>query len=179
VAGEGGKAGEDEEDEGGLSLPASILWLAAFGGLVAVVSETLVASIDGAAKSWGLGEAFISAILLPVAGNAAEHFSAIIFAQRNRLDLSLGIAVGSSLQIFLFVLPLLVVVGWFAGLPLSLDLQPFEAATLFLSILGSVFLLLHGRSYYMSGVVLLSGYIIVGVGYLVHESKDPADSPLG
>jgi Ca2+:H+ antiporter len=165
--------GGSEGGDGGLSFPAALLWLAFFGALVALVSEVLVGSLEGAAAKWGLGEAFISTIMLPIAGNAAEHYSAIVFAGRNRLDLSLGIAVGSSLQIFLFVLPLLVVIAWGSNQPLSLDLAPFEATTLIVSILVSIFLLLNGRSTWMSGATLIAAYFIVAVGFAGRENTIP------
>ena len=171
--GDGDGGGSDDGGDGGLSFPAALLWLAVFGALVAAVSEVLVGSLEGAASKWGLGEAFISCIMLPIAGNAAEHYSAIVFAYRNRLDLSLGIAVGSSLQIFLFVLPVLVLIAWGGGQPLSLDLEPFEATTLFVSVLVSIFLLLNGRSTWMSGVTLIASYFIVAVGYAGRENTVP------
>jgi Ca2+:H+ antiporter len=157
--------GDGEEGEVKLSMWGSILWLVVIAAVVALVSENLVRSIDGAAQSWGLGQAFISCIMLPIAGNAAEHFSAVLFAKRNRLDLSLGIAIGSTLQIALFVLPLLVVLGWVINKPVTLDSKPFQAGSLVMAVLMTVFLLLNGKSYWMSGVVLVLAYAVVATGF--------------
>ena len=146
--------------------------LAALAACAAAAAS--VARAQNLSGRWVLSAGYLEAYeLLPVAGNAAEHYSAIVFARRNRLDLSLGIAVGSSLQIFLFVLPLLVVIAWGGGQPLSLDLEPFEATSLFVSVLVSIFLLLNGRSTWMSGVTLLVAYAIVAVAYAGRENTVP------
>ncbi len=171
--------GDGEEGDAKLSMRGSILWLVIIAAVVALVSENLVRSIDGAAQSWGLGQAFISCIMLPIAGNAAEHFSAVLFAKRNRLDLSLGIAIGSTLQIALFVLPLLVVLGWLMNKPVTLDSKPFQAGSLIMAVLMTVFLLLNGKSYWMSGVVLVSAYAVVATGFGMYsfEAEGNDSSP--
>ena len=110
-------------------------WCDAAAALVAYVSDLLVGTLEGASDSWGVSTAFVSAILVPIAGNAAEHTSALIFAYKNRLDLALGICVGSAVQIFAFVMPLMVVAGWIGDRPMSLDLKPFEFGALFFSVL--------------------------------------------
>ena len=115
-------------------------------------------SIEGAASTWGLPMAFISAILLPVAGNAAEHASAIIFAAKNRLDVTLGIAIGSATQIAMFGIPLLVTIGWIWNFPLDLDFQVFEVGCIIMSVLMASFIMLDGQSHWMQGALLLITY---------------------
>ena len=153
-----------EEEEGGeeeeihLSLYGSIAWLTGITACVAYISELLVGSIEGAASTWGLPMAFISAILLPVAGNAAEHASAIIFAAKNRLDVTLGIAIGSATQIAMFGIPLLVTIGWIWNFPLDLDFQVFEVGCIIMSVLMASFIMLDGQSHWMQGALLLITY---------------------
>jgi len=144
-------AKEEKEEEIHLSLWGSIAWLAGITALVAYISELLVASIEGAAATWGLPEAFISCILLPVAGNAAEHASAIIFAAKNRLDVTFGIAIGSAMQISMFGIPLLVIIGWCINMPLSLDYQVFEVGSVLLATIMASFVMLDGNSHWMQG----------------------------
>ena len=161
---------EDEEgEEIHLTLYGSLIWLAGITALVAYVSELLVGSIEGASSSWGLSSAFISCILLPVAGNAAEHASAIIFAAKNRLDVCFGIAVGSATQIAMFGIPLLVIIGWIWNKPMSLDFEPFEVFTVVLAVIIAGFIMLDGRSHYMQGTLLLAAYGIVAAAFGVHK----------
>ncbi|KAF5726521.1 vacuolar cation/proton exchanger 3-like [Tripterygium wilfordii] len=104
--------------------------------------DTLYVSVDeGASVSLKMPMAFISVILLPIVGNAAEHASAIVFAMKDRLDISLGVAIGSSTQISMFGVPFCVVIGWIMGHPMDLNFQLFETATLFITVLVVAFML--------------------------------------
>ncbi len=96
--------------------------------------------------------------------------SALIFAYKNRLDISLGIAIGSATQIAMFVIPVLVLIGWCIGQPLSLDFQPFEVGVLLLSVLICSFVLLDGRSHWMQGTLLIGCYAIVATAFGLHGS---------
>ena len=125
---------EDAEEE-----PTLHIWVA--GGLlvistilVGVTSEWLVDSLDGFTSQYGVSKTFVGLILLPIVSNAAEHVTAVVAARRNAVDLAMGVAVGSSIQIALFVLPLLVVIGWIAGKPLSLLFDPFVSILMFLAM---------------------------------------------
>ena len=89
--------------------------------VVGFVSETLVHAVDAAGRSLGLGKVFMGVVVVAIVGNAAEHSTAVLVAMKNKMDLSLGIAMGSSLQIALFVAPLLVISGHFMGTPLGLE----------------------------------------------------------
>lgn len=136
-------------------------------------SVSPVSTIDGAASSIGLPVMFIATILLPIVGNAAEHAAAIIFAARNQVDLALGISVGSSTQIALFVVPLLVVLGWMVGQPLSLNFQPFESITLFMTVIISSLVLSTGKSDYLYGFMMIIAYIIIAASFWLQNQ--PAD----
>ncbi len=132
---------------------------------VAVMAEILVHSIDAAANSWGLPELFIGIILLPFFGNAAEHFSAVLVAGKNKMDLSLGIAIGSSVQIAVFVAPLMVVFAWVMGVELSMDFGILETIVTFVSILIANMILSDGKSNWLEGAMLIASYVILGIAF--------------
>ena len=90
----------------------------------------MVDALEDAAEGWGVPNLFLGAIIIPIVGNAAEHAAAIIFAVKNKMELAVGIAVGSSIQIAIFCVPLLVVTAWALGIELSLNFQPFETGVL-------------------------------------------------
>ncbi|KAG8380233.1 hypothetical protein BUALT_Bualt07G0172000 [Buddleja alternifolia] len=111
---------------------------------------------------------FISVILLPIVGNAAEHASAIMFAMKDKLDITLGVAIGSSTQISMFMILFCVIVGWFMGKPMDLNFQLFETAKLFITVLVVAFMLQEGQSNYFKGLMLILCYLIVAASFLVH-----------
>ena len=166
---EDAKKGDDDEDELVLTFKGAIACLAAVTVLIAVLSELLVASIEGAAEAWDMPLPFISVILLPIVGNAAEHASAVIFALHNKVDLAIGIAVGSSTQIALLVTPACVLLSAAMGKPLGLDLEPFETASLLLSVLMLAFTVVGGRANWLKGAALVAAYLVLGAAYVVHD----------
>jgi Ca2+:H+ antiporter len=103
--------------------------------LIAINAEFLVSSLDEIVQKWGISEQFIGIIILPIVGNAAEHVTAVYAALRDKMDLAIGVALGSSIQISLFVTPLLVIVGWIINQKLTLIFSIIDIAVLFLSIL--------------------------------------------
>jgi Ca2+:H+ antiporter len=131
--------------------------------LVAFLSEFLVGAIDHASQSLGLTQLFVGVIVVAIVGNAAEHSTAVWMAMKDRMDLSLGIALGSSLQIALFVAPVLVLLSGFIGQPLDLEFTVPEA----LAVLASVWLLAEicddGESNWLEGLQLLALYVILGI----------------
>ncbi|XP_050160316.1 vacuolar cation/proton exchanger 2-like [Malus sylvestris] len=133
VEGVGGEDESDEEEAPEITQWEAIGWLAVLIVWVSVLSGYLVDAIQGASDSFNMPVAFISVQLLPIVGNAAEHASAIMFAMKDKLDITLGGAIGSSTQISMFVIPFCVVVGWIMGQPMDLNFQLFETATLFIS----------------------------------------------
>ncbi|KAG2245102.1 hypothetical protein Bca52824_093037 [Brassica carinata] len=160
----------DKEEEAVIGMWSAILWLITMTLLVALLSDYLVSTIQDAADSWGLSVAFIGIILLPIVGNAAEHAGAVIFAFRNKLDITLGIALGSATQIALFVVPVTVLVAWAMGIEMDLNFNLLETACLALSILVTSFALQDGTSNYMKGLVLLLCYIVIAVCFFVSNS---------
>lgn len=127
---------DEEEEEPQLNVPVTVILLLVSTGLIGYTAEVLVDSISGlTAANPSLSQEWVGLILLPICGNAAEHVTAVTVAGKDKLDLSMGVAIGSSIQIALFVIPLLVVIGWWADKPLTMLQDPFEALVLFLSVL--------------------------------------------
>ncbi|XP_012078514.1 vacuolar cation/proton exchanger 5 isoform X2 [Jatropha curcas] len=153
----------------------SIIWLAIMTAWISILSEYLVDAIEGASQAWNIPIAFIGVILLPIVGNAAEHASAIMFAMKDKLDISLGVAIGSSTQISMFAIPFCVVVGWMMGQPMDLNFQLFETATLFITVIVVAFFLQEGTSNYFKGLMLILCYVIVAASFFVHEDPSSKD----
>lgn len=112
--------------------------------------------------------AFIATILLPLVGNAAEHASAVIFAVRNRVELALGICVGSSTQVAMMLLPFAVLLAWMMGEDMSLDLGTFEAGVLVSTVILASIMLADGSCNWLKGLVLLMCYGFIGAGFWFH-----------
>lgn len=132
-------------------------------GLVAVCAEFLVSSINYLVDNTGVSQAFVGLIILPIVGNAAEHVTAVTVASKNKMDLAIGVAVGSSIQIALFVTPVIVLLGWILGKDMSLYFTLFETVSLFVSAFIVNFLVLDGRSNYLEGALLIAAYVIIAV----------------
>ncbi|KAK3184599.1 hypothetical protein Dsin_031885 [Dipteronia sinensis] len=162
----------DDEEAPEISKWESIIWLSVFTAWISILSEVLVDAIEGASVALKLPMAFISVILLPIVGNAAEHAGAIMFAVKDKLDISLGVAIGSSTQIAMFGIPICVIIGWIMGRPMDLNFQLFETATLFITVLVVAFMLQEGTSNYFKGLMLILCYVIVAASFFVHT--DPA-----
>jgi len=169
----------DDEEAPEISKWESIIWLSILTAWISILSEYLVEAIEGASVALKIPVAFISVILLPIVGNAAEHAGAIIFAMKDKLDISLGVAIGSSTQISMFGIPFCVVAGWAMGCPMDLNFQIFETATLFITVLVVAFMLQDGNSNYLKGLMLILCYLIVAASFFVHidptsiEDKPP------
>ncbi|KAK2986409.1 hypothetical protein RJ640_011847, partial [Escallonia rubra] len=161
----------DDEEAPEISKWESVIWLFVLTAWISYVSEYLVNAIEGASVAMNMPVAFISVILLPIVGNAAEHAGAVMFAVKDKLDISLGVAIGSSTQIAMFGIPFCVVVGWIIGCPMDLNFQLFETATLLMTVLVVTFMLQEGNSNYFKGLMLIFCYLIVSASFFVH--KDP------
>uniref|UniRef100_A0A5B6YZE7 Vacuolar cation/proton exchanger n=1 Tax=Davidia involucrata TaxID=16924 RepID=A0A5B6YZE7_DAVIN len=171
-----GSLDDDEAPE--VSKWESIIWLFVLTAWISFLSEYLVNAIEGASVTLNIPIAFISVILLPIVGNAAEHAGAIMFAIKDKLDISLGVAIGSSTQISMFGIPFCVIVGWVWGHPMDLNFQIFETATLFMTVLVVAFMLQEGTSNYFKGLMLLFCYMIVAASFFVHiDPKSIQDKP--
>ena len=131
--------------------------------LVAVCAEFLVDSINYLIDNTDVSEAFIGLIILPIVGNAAEHVTAVTVATKNKMDLAIGVAVGSSIQIALFVTPLIVLLGWILQKDMSLYFTLFETVSLFVTAFVVNFLVLDGRSNYLEGALLIAAYVIIAL----------------
>ena len=148
------------------SLPFSIVVLAIATVFIAVESELLVDSIEPMTKAAGIPEMFVGIILIPIVGNAAEHTTAIIMAIKNKLDISIEIAVGSSLQIALFVIPVSVLISLFFT-PMSIIFKPVELFLFGSSVLIANQVVKAGRSNWMEGLKLMSIYVIAAIGFFI------------
>ena len=134
--------------------------------LVGWMAHILVHSLEVAVEKWHLPELFIGVILLPFFGNAAEHFTAVLVAGKDKMDLSIAIAIGSSVQIALFVAPLMILFSWFLGVGLTLEFGLLETAATFISVLVANSIMSDGKSNWLEGVMLLACYIILALAFL-------------
>jgi Ca2+:H+ antiporter len=139
--------------------------------LVAVMSELLVGALEHAAATLGLTQVFVGVILVALVGNAAEHSTAVMVALKNKMDLALGIAVGSSLQIALLVAPVLVFSSYVFGTPLDLIFTPFEVAAVTISVLIVGFVSMDGESHWMEGVMLVGVYVMLAIAFYFLPSQ--------
>ena len=160
--------GAEEEHHEAPNLPLWIGVLLAATLVVAIESEWLVGSLEVATKQLGLSELFTGVILLPIIGNAAEHATAVTVALKNKMDLSLSVAVGSSMQIALFVAPVLVIAGWLTGQPMDLDFNNFQLIAVAVSILIANSISSDGSSNWVEGTLLLATYTIIGLAFFFH-----------
>jgi Ca2+:H+ antiporter len=159
--------GEAEHDDTwGWSIRTSVIALAGAGIAVGVMSEILVGSIEAASEAIGLSEFFIGVIVVAIVGNAAEHWVAVLVAIKNKMDLSVNIAIGSSAQIAMFVAPVLVLLSFVLGPgPMPLVFNGFEIAAIFLGVLVAYQVTNEGESTWFEGVQLLALYVIIGLTF--------------
>lgn len=134
---------------------------------VSFCADYLVGSIDDIVESSGLSKTFIGLIVIPIVGNAAEHVTAIFVAHKNKMDLAIGVAIGSSIQIAIFVTPLLVVIGWMMDVQMSLYFDLYETAVIFVSVFITNSLILDGSSNWLEGVMLVATYVIIAISFFL------------
>mmetsp|Transcript_29970 Transcript_29970/g.76865 ORF Transcript_29970/g.76865 Transcript_29970/m.76865 type:complete len:495 (-) Transcript_29970:211-1695(-) len=164
---------EDEEEEvPSLSVSGGFGLLLLITVVVAFMSEFLTGSIEKVSEQvpW-LNQGFLGMIVLPIAGNACEHITAVLVAMRNKMDLSIGVAVGSSVQIALFVIPFMVLAGWAMDKPFTLEFDLFAVIMLTLSVILASFVTYDGASNYLLGVQLICVYLLLTVAYLLGAAK--------
>jgi Ca2+:H+ antiporter len=150
------------------SVRHSLIVLVAATVLVAFMAEFLVEGVEYLTESLGFTELFVGVILVAIIGNAAEHMTAVIVAMKNKMDLAVSIAMGSTLQIALFVAPVLVLVGFFIGRPLDLFFNLFELAAIGVTMLIVNAVANDGESNWFEGVQLLTTYAILAVAFFFH-----------
>jgi Ca2+:H+ antiporter len=156
----------EDEDTWGWSTRTAIIALAVAGVLVGLMSEVLVGSISEASHSIGLSEFFVGVIVVAIVGNAAEHWVAVLVAMKNKMDLAVNIAIGSSAQVALFVAPVLVLASFFIGpYPLALVFNGFELGAILLAILIANQVTQDGESTWFEGVQLLAIYFVFGLAF--------------
>jgi Ca2+:H+ antiporter len=143
----------------------AILLLLVATVFVALESELLVGSLEPAIADLGLSKFFVGLILVPIIGNAAEHSSAVLFALKDRVDVTLEIAIGSSVQVALFVAPALVFISLIVGHPMDFIFSPFEVAAVGVSTLIVAIVIRDGRSNWLEGAQLLGAYVIMAISF--------------
>lgn len=153
---------EEEEHAAHGSLKKAILELVVSAVVISFLAEFLVASVEHASKRLGFSDLFVGVVIVAIAGNAAEHFAAITFAMKDKMNLSMGIAIESSKQVALFVAPLLVLSSLLFPTRLGLDFTAFEAASIGMSVAIVALVSLDGKSNWLEGVMLLAVYAICG-----------------
>jgi Ca2+:H+ antiporter len=171
---EAGLEEEEEIEKPKMGLQTTIVLLIVVTVLVAITAEFLVDSIDGLTSSGHISKGFVGLILLPIVGNAAEHVTAVTVSVKNKITLSLGVAVGSSIQIALFVIPFTVILGWILGKPLTLLFDPFESIVLFLAVLTVNYVVQDCKSNWLEGMILMCLYAIIAVTFWYYPVTDPA-----
>ena len=157
---------EREQEPGGMvwSLRRSMLMLAGAGVLVGLMSELLVGSIEHASDDIGLSQFFVGAFVVAIVGNAAEHYVAVVAAAKDKMDLAVNIAIGSSAQVGLFVAPVLVLLSFLFGpAPMALVFNGYELAALVFAALLSTTLIADGESTWFEGFQLLGVYVLLGL----------------
>lgn len=151
-----------------LTIGGSLAVLVIATVLVSFCADYLVGSIDDIVEASGLSKTFLGLIVIPIVGNAAEHVTAIIVAMKDKMDLAIGVAVGSSLQIAIFVTPFMVLIGWVIDVPMSLYFSTFETAVLFISVFITNLVILDGESNWLEGAMLLSTYLIIALAFFYY-----------
>jgi Ca2+:H+ antiporter len=146
----------------------SIILLVVATVLVSWMAEILVHSVEYAAEDFGLPHLFIGVILLPLFGNAAEHFTAVTVAGKDKMDLSFAISMGSSTQIAVFIAPLMVIIAWALGVPLTFEFGTLETVSVFLAVLIVNSIAADGKSNWLEGAMLLSSYGVLAAAFLFH-----------
>lgn len=155
---------DNDEEEPQLHFLVAILTLTLSTVVIALCAEFMVDSIDAITQGGGLSEEFVGLILLPIVGNAAEHATAVTVAIKDKMDLAIGVAVGSSMQVALFLIPLLVIIGWGMGIDdMDLSFDVFQVAVLFVSVLLVNYLIADGKSHWLEGMLLICLYFIIAV----------------
>lgn len=157
---------EEEGHESKWSLKKSIIILVISTVIIAIESEFLVGGIEDITSKLGLSEFFVGIILIPIIGNAAEHSTAITMALKNKMDVAIEIALGSSLQIILFVAPVLIFLSLLFT-PMSIIFNPFELVSLIASVIIANKVASDGQSNWLEGAQLMAVYFIIAAGFFI------------
>lgn len=140
--------------------------------IIALLSEYLVGSIDGFCTESGISRTFVGLIILPVVGNAVEHVTAVTVAAKDKMDLAMGVAVGSCTQISLFVMPLTVIVGWCTGIDMTLNFPHFEIFLFILSLIIVSICVSSSMTNWLEGSLLMTTYLMIATGFWFEKVVD-------
>ncbi|KAK3905052.1 hypothetical protein C8A05DRAFT_41961 [Staphylotrichum tortipilum] len=157
--------GDEEEHEPLLGPWSAGLVLVVTTLVISVCADHMVESIDALVATGKISKTFIGLILIPIVGNAAEHVTACVVAIKGKMDLAMGVAIGSSIQIALLVTPALVMLGWAIGQPMTLHFETFETVAFALSVLVTTYTVQDGKSNYLEGAMLLGLYMIIALAF--------------
>ena len=160
--GHGEEEGDQEEPQ--LHFIVAVATLLISTVIIAFCAEYMVDGISAVTEGGKVSEEFVGLILLPIVGNAAEHATAVTVAIKDKMDLAIGVAVGSSMQVALFLIPLLVIIGWGMGIDnMTLSFDIFQVAVLFVAVLLVNYLIADGKSHWLEGMLLICLYFIIAV----------------
>jgi Ca2+:H+ antiporter len=165
--GEPDTSSEDSHQPQGWGIWRSVIVLAVATVGAAVSSELLVGTVEPVSRQFGISELFVGVIVVPIVGNAAEHYSAVLMAWRDCLEVTLAIAAGSSTQVALFVGPAIVFASLLLGHPMTLIFRPLELVILGLATAIFAYISLDGESNWLEGVQLLALYVMAGIAFFV------------
>ncbi|KAL8277366.1 hypothetical protein RQP46_010206 [Phenoliferia psychrophenolica] len=154
---------EDEEEQAKMNLPTAITSLVVITVITSFCADYLVGAIEEFSNDFGVPKAFIGLILLPIVGNAAEHVTSVWMAMKGKMELTIGVSVGSSIQISIGLIPILVIVGWIIDQDLTLFFENFETAVFLISVLLVNLLVQDGKSNWLEGVMLVALYFIIAL----------------
>jgi Ca2+:H+ antiporter len=157
-----------EKSEGQVNLALSIGILLISTIVLVFVSDILVESIEKTISTLGLTSLFTGVILIPLFGGIVEYITCVTFATNNKMELAVGVAIGSSLQIALFVAPALVLIGWAIGQPMNLNFNPFELVAVAMAVIITNSISNDGRSNWLEGILLLITYAVLGIAFYFH-----------
>jgi len=159
---------EGDESEGILGMYGGIFWMMVITCFIWILSEYVVNQLKTASVDLHMPMLFLSGIVIPIVGNAVEHASAVCFAMHNKMEIALGVAVGSAVQISIFVIPLTVLGGWAMDKEMTLNFHPFETVILLMATIGVSFLVSDGRSHWLKGAMLVSAYVMIAAAFYAH-----------
>ena len=171
VFGEAGEVAECEHatpEHPPWSLRRSIAVLVGSAAFVGWLSEILVGSTEEAIRHVGLSQVFVGLIIVPIIGNAAEHSSAVLMAMKNRMDIAVSIAIGSSAQVALLIAPVLVFVGLALGQPMDLAFTTFEVVSVALAVAVAASVMRDAESNWLEGAFLLIAYAVIGIAFFFY-----------
>eukprot|EP00554_Chaetoceros_debilis_P014806 CAMPEP_0194119342 /NCGR_PEP_ID=MMETSP0150-20130528/38975_1 /TAXON_ID=122233 /ORGANISM="Chaetoceros debilis, Strain MM31A-1" /LENGTH=753 /DNA_ID=CAMNT_0038811011 /DNA_START=59 /DNA_END=2320 /DNA_ORIENTATION=+ len=155
-----------------MTMRMGLVWLGVITAVISILSNLLVETIDGFAIGSNMSEVFTSVIIIPFFSNIAEQVSAVIFAYRNKMDLCIGVTVGSAIQIGQFVMPGCVLVGWMMDKSMTLYFRGYETICLLLGVLCVAAVLQGGTTNWLVGVFFVGVYTMIAAGFAFHEKED-------